>query len=347
MQDQSEEIKLSEIVLKLSSIYYYLLKKWKLIIICGLLGSIIGLFVSINSKPHYKSSLSFVVEGKTSANGLASLVNSMGLGGNLNNQVFTPENIIELMKSRTLIERTLLMPRKWNSNESLADLYVKMNNLNKEDKDDTTFEKVYFKPFSSMEKLSLRQNKIIKYIHNQLITKELEIEIRNPKNSIIYIDLNTTNEEFSRYFPEYLISVTSEHYIESKTRKAKLNYETIKKQTDSVRQELNNAISGVAVANDETFLLNPAYNVKRVPSAHNEVDVQANTAILTELVKNLELSRMNLLNETPVIEIIDSPISPLKKEKLGKTKGILIGGIISGILIISFLTIMGYIKKKI
>ena len=56
-------------------------------------------------------------------------------------------------------------------------------------------------------------------------------------------------------------------------------------------------------------------NVKRVPSVNRQVDVQANTAILTELVKNLELAKVDLRKETPLIQIIDTPILPLPFEK--------------------------------
>jgi hypothetical protein len=46
---------------------------------------------------------------------------------------------------------------------------------------------------------------------------------------------------------------------------------------------LNEAITGVAVATDNTFNLNPALNVRR--TLQQSIDVQANTAILTEIVK--------------------------------------------------------------
>jgi uncharacterized protein involved in exopolysaccharide biosynthesis len=114
------------------------------------------------------------------------------------------------------------------------------------------------------------------------------------------------------------------------------------RQTDSIRAELNGAITGVAVANDNTFGLNPALNVKRVPSARRQVDVQANTAILTELVKQTELAKVTLRKETPLIQIIDRPILPLPKERFGKAKGILLGGILAG-----FLTVLGLILRRI
>jgi uncharacterized protein involved in exopolysaccharide biosynthesis len=60
--------------------------------------------------------------------------------------------------------------------------------------------------------------------------------------------------------------------------------------------------------------------------------VQANTAILTELVKQTELAKVTLRKETPLIQVIDRPILPLPEEKFGKVKGLILGGIIAGFL---------------
>lgn len=108
---------------------------------------------------------------------------------------------------------------------------------------------------------------------------------------------------------------------------------------------MNGAITGVAVANDNTFMLNPALNVNRAPSAKRQVDVQANTAILTELVKKTELAKVTLRKETPLIQVIDRPILPLPKEKFGKAKGILTGGILAGFLTILVLIFRLVLKK--
>jgi uncharacterized protein involved in exopolysaccharide biosynthesis len=70
--------------------------------------------------------------------------------------------------------------------------------------------------------------------------------------------------------------------------------------------------------------------------------VQANTAILTELVKQSELAKVTLRKETPLIQVIDKPILPLKMEKFGKAKGIVLGGILAG-----FLTVLVLIVRKV
>jgi uncharacterized protein involved in exopolysaccharide biosynthesis len=65
-------------------------------------------------------------------------------------------------------------------------------------------------------------------------------------------------------------------------------------------------------------------NVRRAPSASKQVDLQANTAILFELVKQAELAKVTLRKQTPLIQVIDQPILPLAKEEFGKIKGIVI-----------------------
>ena len=124
-----------------------------------------------------------------------------------------------------------------------------------------------------------------------------------------------------------------------------MNMAIIEKQTDSIRGILNGAITDVAVANDNTFGLNPALNVQRTSSTRRQIDVQYNVAILAELIKQTELARVALRKETPLIQIIDRPILPLKKEKLGKLMGLIAGGFLGGLLIVSILVFRRLYKQ--
>ena len=340
-------IYLFEIIDVIKFNFNFLLKKRIIIILVAGLGGGLGLVYALKKKPKYSSSLSFVVEGE-GLGGLSSLASSFGLGGlggAKGQGVFNSDNILDLLKSRALIEKALLEPTPWNKKISFADYYIKFKELKDKIEEANDIKDFHLKPHLNPKKTTLIQNDVLNQIHQSLTGFELKIEVKNPENSIIYIDLITIDEKFCRYFPETLINVVSKFYIESKTKKAKLNYQTIKQQTDSVRYELNRAISNVASARDNTFLLNPAFNVKRVPSTQKEITVQANTLILGELVKNLEISRMNLLNQTPIIDIIDTPILPLEVKRFGKIKGILIGGFAFGFLIVAFLIFLNYWKK--
>jgi LPS O-antigen subunit length determinant protein (WzzB/FepE family) len=51
----------------------------------------------------------------------------------------------------------------------------------------------------------------------------------------------------------------------------------------------------------------------------------------------LETLKLDMARETPLVQMIDEPILPLKKERLGKAIGIVMGGLIGGLLIVFYL----------
>jgi hypothetical protein len=148
-------------------------------------------------------------------------------------------------------------------------------------------------------------------------------------------------------FCEQLLKETSDFYIETKSKKSRLNVDILQHQADSIRAELNGAITGVAAASDNVYNLNPAYNVKKTPGTRRQVDVQANTAILTQLVAQLELSKVSLRKETPLVQLIDRPILPLEKEKLSRLKSLIIGGFLAGFLMVFYLIFVQIYRKTI
>ena len=182
-----------------------------------------------------------------------------------------------------------------------------------------------------------QQDSLITAVHQNIIQNFLSVAKIDRKLSIIKVEVKSTNENFSKYFAEALVDQVSQFYVETKTMKASQNVRILQHKVDSVRQKLNSAISGVASSNDMNPNANPSKMILRAPSQQRQVDVQANTAILTQLVTNLEISKVTLSKETPLIQVIDQPVFPLKKQRMGKLKSLVIGGILGGILIVSFL----------
>jgi LPS O-antigen subunit length determinant protein (WzzB/FepE family) len=125
-----------------------------------------------------------------------------------------------------------------------------------------------------------------------------------------------------------------------------MNVQILEHQSDSIRRELNAAITGVAVSNDNTFNINPAMMLPKTSGIKKQIDVQTNTAILTQLVANLEIARVSLRKETPLIQIIDSPIFPLQKDKLGKKMALALGAIAGGILSVLYFVLLFWYKER-
>ena len=142
-----------------------------------------------------------------------------------------------------------------------------------------------------------------------------------------------------------MLKETSDFYIETKSKKSRLNVDILQRQSDSIRAELNSAITGVAAATDNVYNLNPAFNIKSSPSRKKQIDVQANTAILTQLVTQLELSKVSLRKETPLVQSIDRPIFPLEKVKIGRLNSLILGGFLAGFSTVLYL-VFGQLYRK-
>jgi hypothetical protein len=346
-QKANDEISLKELIQKVKEWFYYLLSQWKKIVLAGVVGATLGLTYSFIKKPVYTASLSFVVEDEKSSGGLSGalgLASSLGfdLGGG-SSSVFSGYNLIEFFKSRKMVEQTLLMPVAVGGKTiSLAEMYIQNKKWRKKWIDKPKFATVQFLPNANRADFTRIQDSILGGIYTNLSKNDLSVSQKDKKISIVNIDMSSTNELFAKYFTEALAKNVSDFYVATKSKKARINMAILEKQTDSIRKELNEAITGVAVANDNTFGLNPSLIVRRAPSARRQVDVQANTAILTELVKQTELAKVTLRKETPLIQVIDRPILPLKKDRVGKAKGIAFGGLLVG-----FLMVLGLILKKI
>jgi hypothetical protein len=344
-QNPNDEISLKELIEKGQEWYNYLLSQWKIIVLAGVIGAALGLTYSFIKKPVYTASLSFALEDEKSGGlgGALGLASSFGidLGGG-GGSVFTGSNLTELFKSRSMVEQTLLSPVTSNGKViSLAEMYIENQGWRAEWNDDSNYKSIQFSPKVDREILTRVHDSILGVIYTDLSKNGLTVGQKDKKVDIITIDVTSTDELFSKYFTESLVTEVSDFYIQTKSRKSRENMLILERQTDSIRRELNGAITGVAAANDNTFGLNPAMNVRRVPSARRQVDVQANTAILTELVKQTELAKVTLRKETPLIQIIDRPIFPLKKEKFSKVKGVLLGGFLAG-----FLSLIGLMCKR-
>ncbi len=343
--ESQNEVSLLEIINKAKNWFNYLLSKWVVIILLSTIGGVLGFVVAYRAQFKYTATLSFVVEDDKSSNGLSGalgLASQFGidLGSGSGGTVFAGSNLLELMKSKSLIKKTLLSEVDFeNKKLSLIDIYIDYtNSRNKWTNDGEPIP--YFTNRNGT--MTLLQDSVINEIYKSILKSSLTIAPRDKKLGIIDVKFVSTNGFFAKEFVEKLVEVVSDFYSRTKTAKTVANISILQRQTDSVRFQLNNAIEGVVSINDATYNLNPALSISRLPSQKRQIDIQANTAILTELVKNLELAKISLRKETPLIQIIDTPEYPLDKEKLSKRKGVLIGFVVS-----NFLTIMGLIFRRI
>ncbi len=339
-QNTSEDISLKELILKTKEWVFYILSKWIIIIAFAFIGALLGYLYALSKKPVYTAVTTFVLEESNSSSGslgnLGGLASMVGIDVGGGGGIFQGDNILELYKSRTMIEKTLLTEVQHDGKKSLLiDVYLDFNGLRKNWLKSPELKNIRFsdmegRPLKSFSRL---QDSILGDICNVINVNYLKVAKPDKKLSIIRAEVKSGDEFFAKTFNDQIVKNVNDFYVQTKTKKSLENVVILKQKVDSVRSVMNGAIYTAAIVSDETPNLNPTRQVQRLaPIQRSQFSAETNKAILSELVKNLEMSKMALLKEAPLIQVVDRPIFPLYKEKFGKVKGIILGGFIFGFL---------------
>jgi hypothetical protein len=309
----------------------------KQILLTGLVCAVLGLGYSFMKKPVYLARVNFVIEeNKQNAGGLFSalagqvgmdLSSLSGMSG-----ILAGDNVLELLKSPTLLKKVLLTPYPGDSVNSLAykyaEVYGKLSQYNKLVGGEFLKNSPNSPPNLGGEAKSAKADEggvvymYNKRVHDSLLTaiatriieKELAVYKPDRKLSVFRLDLSTRDELLSQTIATRLLDQAANLYIETKTRRLKLNVDRLQKKSDSIGALLNYRTE--ASANKDIINQNPSY-------VRTEVDVEISnrekgmlSIIYGDVNKSLDITRTALIQETPTIEIIDSPDLPLKKTEV-------------------------------
>lgn len=349
---QSGELGLRDLILGIKEWFgYFWSKKW-LIILFGLLGGALGLGYTFLKKPIYMATTTFVLEmgeksgGLSQYAGLAAMVgiDLAGGGGGL----FQGENILELYRSRTMISKTLLSEVDFNGQKQLLiDRFIEFNKMKIKWKK-PELKNIQFSATNTYDNSAqqLLHDSVISIIVKAIEEDYLMVGKPDKKLNIINVSVQAADEQFAKAFNEKIVQNVNDFYLQTKTKKAKDNVAILQQKTDSVRAVMTGAIYRAAEAIDATPNLNPTRQVQRIaPIQTSQASAEVNKIMLGQLIQNLELSKISLQKETPLIQIIDKPVLPLEKDKVGKKKGIIIGGVLSFFLVTLILIITKAIKN--
>lgn len=342
-----EEISLRELIMKGRSVFKYLFSCWKLIFVFGIVGAIIGFGYALTRKPIYSAVTSFVLEEAGGGSnmgqyaGIASMlgVDIAGGGGG----IFQGDNLLELYRSHSILKKALFSEINFEGTKHLLiDVYLTVNNT-KANWENSILKDIHFTPKDVSEGDRLKDSIVLKIVED-IRDNYLYVGKKDKKLGIIQVEVKSFNEEFSKILNEQIVRTVNDFFINTKSKKSLENISILQRQTDSVRNVLNGAIYESAATADATPNLNQTRQILRTPAQRSQINAEANKAILTQLVQNLELAKISLRRETPLIQIIDSPVLPLPKQQLGPRKAAAIGFVLFAFLTTSFLIIKFILK---
>jgi len=333
MQIANSKVSLRELIIIMREWKIYLFSKWVIILVFCLLGATLGLAYAFYKKPIYTAATTFVLEDGEKTGGLANLgslasIAGIDIGGG--GGVFQGDNIIELYKSRLMIQKALLTSVDVSGKPVLLiDQFIAINSLKSKWKQ-TDWSKVNFNSFNQP---SVLKDSILREVVKNINENYLSVGKPDKKLSKIKVEVKCRDELFAKAFSEQLVAAVNDFYVKTKTKRSAGNVAVLQHKTDSVRAVMNGAIYAAVQVADATPNLNPTRQVQRAaPAQKAQFSAETNKAVLSEMVKNLEITKMTLLKETPLIQLIDTPTLPLEIEKTSKAKCAIITGVLFGVL---------------
>lgn len=341
--DESQESKISfaDITKAIKEYWSYLWgKKW-IILIAGVVGAIIGIIHAYIYKPTYTATYKFSIESKSgSSSGLGAI--SMLAGLSSSSGTFSGDNLVELFRSRSMVEMALLKPITIDGGTMTLLEYKILADSSRLKCDDIKAQRDPSKPFIATlcdvyfpygqprETFSREQDSIIMGIASGMLLKDIGIDKIDKKLSYANFSVSSKNEKFAKEFSTAMIKTVFDFYLQSKREKSQRNIDEFQARADSIRKELNKSL--YAVAHYRDLNMNPSKSVIGVEQLKYQTDIQINSAAYSEIVKNIEVMKLDMAKSEPLIQEIDVPRYPLENDKKGKVKTGIKYGIVLGFL---------------
>ncbi|KAA9041635.1 hypothetical protein FW778_06330 [Ginsengibacter hankyongi] len=335
-QDQTTE---SVILMR---IFNSIVHKWWLFCIVGLVGGIIGFIYAKLQKPVYESYLSFALDeggSEGGASGAMGLAAQFGISIGGSQDVFTGDNILEIMQSRRVIERALLSVDTFDNKPMTLIEYYLQNNPRKNKEVN-----IHFYPGEQRSSFSYLKDSIL--YNTYLEFKNYHITARRPDKRLNIYELLVTSrfEEFSKVFTDKLILETNSFYTEIRSKKSKETLEILEKRVPDMKEKLDATITSKAAIQDAN--LNTAFENARIPLLKQESNGQVYAAAYAEMFRNLELARFQYLKSIPLMQVIDNADYPMKKIKMSKLKTAIIFSVMAAFIFLVIFIIMNFFRFR-
>ena len=322
---KDKDITLKELAQHFRRTIHYLWMKRLWIGLFALLGLILGLSYAVFRTPVYKASISFVTEGGqqggSALGAYAGLAEKFGLDMGLSGKqetLFSGDNIFELLTTRRMLQNTLFTYVEIEGKRILLiNRYLDIYHIRAPLQSTPESSAVRFS--SDTAYLTREQSMIVDKICRAIVRKNLSFPenlSRGGKSSIMHVDFTSPDETFSVMFLTQLVDHVAKFYVATKTERARANLAVLNKQLDSVTHALYGAMSNIADFQDQN--VNLVRQAPRIAQQKSSLKMNTNSAIYQQLTSAVESAKMDLQRQTPLFEIIDQPVAPLKKQTPSK-----------------------------
>ncbi|MBR4841183.1 MAG: hypothetical protein IK005_12010 [Paludibacteraceae bacterium] len=352
-EKKKSSFSLPEIMKLLKDYWSYLWEKKWVVIISGFSFALLGLIYAFVRTVEYTASYHFTIEGEESPMriSMASLLGTGSVGA------FSGDNLVQLMRSQAMIERTLLreVPNHPDS-INFIEYYLVCDSVRsaceelaeqgveKDEDGPVSVCDIQFPLYQDRRTFTREQDSILMIVAGGM-AKKMAVERLDKKMSFVTCSYTYKNEEFCKKFLDTYMDEVLTFYMETKMSRSEKNISNFQRQADSIKAEWNKAVVSRAYYADEN--MNAARQSVSVELQKKQMEIQTYSTAYVELMKSIATMKVDQMKETPVIQIISEPHYPLQNDKARKLKFIIIGGFLGGFFSVLALLAICYYNQSI
>lgn len=344
---QDDEITLKELIEKLLEFWRELwAKKWWIIALTLPVMAYFG-YKAKTIEATYTAQLTYMLnDGSGGAGALGGILGSFGLG---NGGEFNLDRIVELSRSRNIIQKVLFTQVELDTfpgkRDFIGNHIIQLHKLDEEwtnKKKDWTGFRFKSGDISNFGKDELGALKMLygKVIGGKNVKKPIFSNGFNEDTGILTISSTTVDEELSILFSNLVYNELKQYYTESSTKGNLNTFEFVEAKTDSVFALLRAKEFQLSRFNDSHRNLSDPnlLTQKRLL----ETEILKLKTMYAEATKNRELADFSLASGKPDIAIIDAPLPPIEPNAMSLLIELIKGGLLGGLLAAGF-----FISRKI
>lgn len=317
----SDVLSLKEILLTAKAYFFELLKKSYWYVIFGAIFFFVARYYANKQAITYKAESSFMTNNDKSSgmSGILQLAGSFGLGGGKGGEL-SGEKIVSLLSSRLMIYKALSKTVEIEGEKDLLfNHYLRIFGF------ETCFDLnadslVHFRfKNGNSDKFSDKEQKAAKCIFNEIYTEHLNANAA--QSGIISVSYTSTSEQFSKEFVEALVKNLESYYSKKSVEQQQKTFNIIKNRVDSLANSLYRKEEQLAAWIDENRIplrVGSLTAKKMMEQERLKGNAEILSVMYAEAIKSREIAYMNLLSSTPVIQLIDLPIYPLKGREVNR-----------------------------
>ncbi len=334
----NDEINIGDLFTKIGEYGRYLLRKWWVILIVGLVFSMAFRYYKKVMKEKYTSYVDFAVKGgegsTTSSN------TSYGFGISTGAE-FTNEFFLGIIQSRRLIKEALVQKEFIDGNSDAMckhyiDMYPRWSGKKKI--------KDFLLVSTNIDSLSRYEDSVLNVIYDEIIDNDLTVEF-NEDIDMNELTMESVSYEFCQKFASWLTSAASDFYINNQIKIELETVDLIQHRADSIKGVMQSKENYLAGLQDRS-----AFNIKAqglLEQGRLLRDIELLNLEYAEIYGQLELAKFALRNKTPLVSIVDSPKFATVKEKENLILYMIMGFILGSIICIIVILIRKYIRDTV